>query len=121
MTEKKLRRYSAKMLFVYKVFEEDDPSLEMLYESRIVVCKAVSAQAALSWFKRLGVDLQWDGLNDEGRKCGTLFLGVQELLRMDDVASSEDEVWYDVFYAHSGSKETETPLDSDLNAIAHNE
>ena len=90
-----MNRYSAKLLFQFRVTVDGDFGKRRTCEERIVVLKATSAARALALSKRKGRRCQFTYTNSEGNPVDFQFVGVMELLCLDPVCE-EDEVWYDI-------------------------
>jgi hypothetical protein len=90
-----MKRYSAKLLFQFRVTVDGDFGKRRLCEERIVLLKAMTASKALALAKRKGRRCQFSYTNDEGNPVDFQFVGVMELLCLDPVCE-EDEVWYDI-------------------------
>jgi hypothetical protein len=111
------KRYSAMLLFAFQ--EGKSNSSEQTCESRILVCMALSANEALIHFKKMGVELQGEYTTNNGITYGWSFLGIQELLCLDLIASNDSEVWYDIFRIEN--PESLVPKESELCAIKDND
>ena len=90
-----MKRYSALLLFQFRVMVRGDPGKRRLCEERIVHFKARSAQRALAIAKRRGKTAQHWYVNDEGYRVYFEFIGVMDL-RYLGPECERDEVWYDL-------------------------
>lgn len=89
------RRFSAKLLFQFRVMIGADPGIMRTCEERIVVLRAATVREALAKAKRRGRKAQLDYLNSAGNRVYFEFVGVMDLLELG-VECDEDEVWYDI-------------------------
>jgi len=88
-------RYSAKLLFQFRVDLGADTGKRRLCEERIVTFHAGSAKAALAVAKRKGKQAEHDYENDEGNRVYFEFVGLMDLLELGCECDT-DEVWYDI-------------------------
>jgi hypothetical protein len=88
-------RYSAKLLFQFRVDLGSSTGKRRLCEERIVMVHAQSARAALAAAKRKGKQAEHDYENDEGNRVYFEFVGVTDLLELG-CECGDDEVWYDI-------------------------
>ena len=114
VNEKRLHRYAGKLLFSY----QEDGVGGTTCESRVVVVKAECADSALRHLKAKGIASQGASArpNENGNMVRYLFVGVMELLDLDLVFESEDEVWYDIF--GETAPNSLVPAESELSAIS---
>lgn len=96
MEKKDQERYSAKLLFQFRVMVGGHPYKRRLCEERIVHFRAASAREALRMAKKRGRDAQHDFVNDEGNQVYVDFVGVMDLLCLCGIACDPDEVWYEI-------------------------
>jgi len=90
-----MSRYSAKLLFQFRVTFDGDPGKRRVCEERIITFRARSAAEALERAKRRGRESRHAYTNSHGNPVDFEFIGVMELLRLDPVCA-EDEVWYEI-------------------------
>lgn len=90
-----MNRYSAKLLFQWRVTSGGTSGQRRTCEERIIVLKADSAAQALAKAKRKGRDGQFDYTSSDGNPVEFQFIGIMELLKLDPVCE-EDEVWFEV-------------------------
>jgi hypothetical protein len=88
-------RYSAKLLFQYRVVVRGRSNVMRTCEERMVVLKAKTARAALALAKRRGKTSQFLERNSDGNPVHFEFVGVLDLLCLGPECL-EDEVWYDI-------------------------
>ena len=111
-------RYSAKLLFQFRIDIEDAPSKRRRCEERIVVFEAKTAQAALKKSQRRGQIAEHSYTNEEGNAVHFEFIGIMDLLLLG-VECDDDEVWYDVRERMLPMERRDKliPPESELNAI----
>lgn len=111
-------RFSAKMLFQFRIDINGDSGKRRLCEERIIVLEARTAQSALNKSKRRGKELQDSYVNIDGYTVFFEFVGIVELLQLG-VEWDDDEVWYDIRERMLPMERRESllPAESDLNAI----
>jgi len=90
-----MNRYSAKLLFRWRVVGGGSSCRRRLCEERIIIITANSAAQALAKAKRTGRAGQWDSRHGYGSRTAFEFIGVMELLKLDPVCE-EDEVWFEI-------------------------
>jgi hypothetical protein len=114
-----MNRYSAKLLFQFRVTKGGDSGKRRLCEERIITINAPSARDALLKAKRSGRKSQNKYNNDDGNSVRFEFIGVVELLHLGAECAA-DEVWYDVIERLQPSERRRQfiPPESQLNAIA---
>jgi len=88
-------RYSAKLLFQFRVDLGSSSGKRRLCEERIVLVHAPSAGAALAAAKRKGEKAEHHYENDQGNQVYFEFFGVMDLLELG-CECGEDEAWYDI-------------------------
>ena len=89
------KRYVAKLLFQFRVTVAGKHFKRRLCEERFIMFRAASAKEALAHAKRRGKEEQHSYKNSGGNPVRFEFIGVMELLDLD-LASEEDEVWYEI-------------------------
>jgi len=89
------KRFTAKLLFQFRVLVAGDSGKRRLCEERIVLISAPNAQKALSEVKKKGRAAQFKYKNNEGWFVHFEFIGVLELLCLDPGCDA-DEVWYKI-------------------------
>ena len=90
-----MKRYSALLLFQFRVMVRGNPGKRRICEERIVHFRASSARRALAVAKRKGRAAQHTYLNSDGHKVYFEFVGVMDLRHLGSECE-EDEVWYDI-------------------------
>lgn len=88
-------RYSAKLLFQFRVMIGTDPGIMRTCEERIVVFHAADARKALAEAKRRGRKAQHHYSNSDGNRVFFELVGVMDLLELGPECD-DDEVWYDI-------------------------
>jgi hypothetical protein len=113
-----MRRYTAKLLFQFRVTVGAVDGKRRLCEERIILLRASSARAALSQAKRRGRTSQFAYSNNDGNPVHFEFVGVMELLELGPECE-DDEVWYEIKerLLPLERKEALIPAESDLNAV----
>jgi hypothetical protein len=87
------KRYSAALLFQYRVMVNGSPGKRRLCEKRIIHFRASDARSALGHAKRRGKEAEHRYRNKEGNPVFFEFVGVRDLIGCDP-ACEPDEVWY---------------------------
>jgi hypothetical protein len=105
-------RYSAMLLFQFRVVVGGRSSTMRTCEKRLIVFYADSAKAALAWAKRRGKASKYSYKNGEGNPVHFEFVGVLDLLNIG-VECEEDEVWYDII-------SLKTPMERAKNILPPN-
>jgi hypothetical protein len=90
-----MNRYSAKLLFQFRVTIDGDSGKRRTCEERMVVFEAASASRALALAKRRGRAAQYSYKNSDGNPIDFEFIGIMDLLHLGPECE-EDEVWYDI-------------------------
>src|SRR6266850_1984627 len=88
-----LNRYSAALLFQYRVMVDGVAGKRRLCEKRIIHFRARYARAALAHAKRRGKEAEFHYKNNEGNPVYFEFVGIRDLIGCDP-ACEHDEVWY---------------------------
>jgi len=111
-------RYSARLLFQYRVVTAGRTGKRRLCEERIITFTAPYAQAALREAKKRARAAQHDYENSDGGHVHFEFVGVLELLCLDPQCEA-DEVWYRTVERITPMERRATliPPESELNAI----
>src|SRR5262245_16808160 len=86
-----VKRYSAKLLFQFRVIIDGDSGKRRMCEERLLVLQATSARAALTKAKRKGRGSQFHYKNSDGNPVHFEFVGVMDLLCLE-VSCEPDEV-----------------------------
>ena len=86
-------RFSARLLFQFRVVVDGDSGKRRLCEDRIITFTAPHARAALREAKKRGRAADHRLKNAEGQPVCFEFVGIQELLCLDPECEA-DEVWY---------------------------
>lgn len=115
-------RYSAKLLFQFRVVVDGSSGVRRTCEERIVTFSAKNGPAALREAKRRGRAAQHRYKNNDGNPVHFEFVGVLELLRLDP-ACEMDEVWYDIkeLVRPMERRTSILPAESQLSAIRNHE
>jgi hypothetical protein len=95
MSQATERRYSAKLLFQFRVMVDGSPGKRRLCEERIVTFKAGNARAALREAKRFGRTAEHSYANSDGNRVHFELIGVVELICLEPMCTKE-EVWYEI-------------------------
>lgn len=90
-----MKRYSAKLLFQFRVDLGAQSGKRRTCEERIIVFSAGSEAKAVSEAKRLGRGSEFSYVNDAGTPVHFEFVGVIDLLRHGP-EMEHGEVWYEV-------------------------
>lgn len=111
-------RFSAKLLFQFRVDVDGDPGKRRFCEERIVVLEANTAQVALNKSNRRGKRAEHSYANDDGNTVYFEFIGILELLQLG-AECDDDEVWYAIRERMLPMERRDKliPSESDLNAI----
>ena len=88
-------RYSAKLIFQYRVMVKGNPGKRRLCEDRIVLIDAGDAESAYEEAIIKGKKAEHDYLNSEENRVYFEFIGISDLLHLGAECES-DEVWYDI-------------------------
>ena len=92
---KKLERYSAKLLFQFRVVTGGIANKRRTCEERIILLKCFSANEALKQAKQFGRRAQHAYTNDTGGAVHFEFVGVPDLQHLG-IECVENEVWYGI-------------------------
>jgi hypothetical protein len=113
-----VHRFSAKLLFQFRVDINGDPGKRRLCEERIVVFQAKNAHIALKMSQRRGKHAEYSYSNDDGNTVYFEFIGIMDLLELG-IECDDDEVWYDIRerMLPMESREKLIPPAAELNAI----
>jgi hypothetical protein len=114
----RMNRYSAKLLFQFRVDLGAETGKRRSCEERIILVEARSASTALAKVKRKGKRAEFDFTNTDGNTVYFEFVGVMDLLRLG-VECEADEVWYDIRERMSPMERRDVfiPPEHELNAI----
>ena len=88
-------RYSAKLLFEFRVTVDGTPTTRRTCEERIIVVHASTARGALREAMRKGKKAQFRFRNTYGDPGHFRLVGVMDLLHLG-LECEPDEVWYDI-------------------------
>ncbi len=88
-------RYSAKLLFQWRVVVDGDSGKRRRCEIRIVIVRASNARDAIKQATRRGRASQFRYSNSDGNPVFFEFVGILDLLKLGSECE-RDEVWYDV-------------------------
>jgi len=113
-----MNRYSAKLLFQFRVDTGAATGKHRTCEERIILVEARSASSALAKVKRKGKRAEFDYTNTDGNPVYFEFIGVMDLLHLG-VECEADEVWYDIRKRMSPMERRDVfiPPEHELNAI----
>lgn len=95
MKRKKTKKYSAKLLFQFKVLINRKPGTRRLCEEQIIVLNAQNAKEALVKAKRRGKSSEFKYKNSENNPVHFESVGIMDLLELGPECE-KDEVWYDI-------------------------
>ena len=111
-------RFSAKLLFQYRVEDSGKSNVIRLCEERIILITAKSGRGALARAKRRGKAAQHKYKNDSGAMVYFEFVGILDLLHLG-VECEPDEVWYDITRRKRPKERASKilPPEASLNAI----
>jgi hypothetical protein len=90
-----LRRYSAALLFQYRVVADRSSGKRRLCEEQIIHFRANDARSASEHAKKRGHEGEGCYKNNNGNMVHFEFVGVRELIGCD-AACEPDEVWYHI-------------------------
>lgn len=110
-------RYSAKLLFQFRVMIDGQPAKLRYVEERIVVFESPTARAALRKARQRGKREQFSYANSDGNPVHFDFIGVSDLIDLGEC--EEDEVWYEIkkMVCPMERKSKLIPVEDDLDAI----
>lgn len=91
----RMERYSAKLLFQFRIVSRGRSNKLRDVEERIVTFESRSPRLALQWVKRYGKEEEFQYVNDFGNKVHFEFIGVLDLMSLGGECES-CEVWYDI-------------------------
>src|SRR5262245_58889699 len=94
------RRYSAMLLFQFRVITEGMSNKRRLCEKRLIVFTAPNGRAAFRKAKQRGRAAQHNYLNCCGGKVRFEFVGVHDLMHLGHECQP-DEVWYELCRMHT--------------------
>lgn len=111
-------RFSAKLLFQFRVVDGGKSNVMRLCEERIILIHAPTARKALTLAKRRGKSATHRYKNDAGSMVHFEFVGLMDLLHLG-VECDDDEVWYDITRRKLPMERAESilPPDGKFNAI----
>lgn len=110
-------RYSAKLLFQFRVVVDGASSKRRICEERIVIVRAHSAKAALSEAKKLGRLARYSYRNSDGQRVHFEFVGIIDFLHLG-VERQSNEVWYDVRQLLNPMERKKEIIPSDSSLLA---
>jgi hypothetical protein len=90
-----LKRYSAALLFQFRVMVDGVSGKRRLCEKRIIHFRARDGRSALAHAKKRGKEAEHHYKNNEGNPVFFEFVGVRDLLGCDP-GCEPDEVWYQI-------------------------
>jgi hypothetical protein len=117
-----LRRYSAALLFQYRVVVDGVAGKRRLCERRIIHFRAPDGRSALGHAKRRGKQAEHHYRNNEGNPVFFEFVGVRDLICCDPTCEP-DEVWYQIveMVRPMERRRQIIPPESELSAIRNDE
>lgn len=115
-----MQRYSAKLLFQFRVVTDGESNKRRTCEERIVVLQARSAASALKKAKETGRKAQHRYKNDNGGTVHFEFVGVTDLQHLGPECEP-NEVWYGIreLLTPMERKESLVPPESKLSAFVY--
>ena len=118
LTKATAARYSAKLLFQFRMVANGDSGVRRLCEERIIVFRAASPRSALVEAKRRGKAAQHRYKNNLGDPVYFEFVGILDLLELGAECEA-DEMWYGLVekLRPMERKHTILPKEKDLTAI----
>ena len=117
-----LRRYSAALLFQYRVVADGVANRRRTCEKRIIHFRASDGRAALKHAKKRGRQAEHEWKNKDGSHVFFEFVGVRDVIGCDP-ACEPDEVWYQIVEMMTPMERRSIliPPESKLCAIRNNE
>ena len=114
----KTERYSAKLLFQYRVVTDGKVNKRRTCEERIILLECRSAKEGLKQTKRIGRRAEHEYENSTGAKVYFEFVGILDLQHLG-VECEANEVWYDITQRLTPMERSGKliPPESTLNAI----
>jgi hypothetical protein len=88
-------KYSAKLLFQFRVKVRGFNNIRRLCEERIINFDEKSARRALIYSKKAGKNAEYNYKNNDGNLVSFEFLGIVQLICCDLVCR-DGEVWYEI-------------------------
>lgn len=89
------RRYSAKLLFQFRVMIGGSAGKRRLCEERIITFAARHARAALQMARQSGRAAEHSYKNNDENRVHFEFIGIVELICLEPACGTE-EVWYEI-------------------------
>ncbi len=86
-----MHRFSAKLLFQFRVDINGDPANAVFAKNGIVVFQAKNAHIALKMSQRRGKHAEYSYSNDDGNTVYFEFIGIMDLLELG-IECDDDEV-----------------------------
>ena len=116
------QRYSAMLLFQFRVVTRGKSNQRRLCERRLIVFTAANAEAAFDHASRYGIEAQHNYPNDSGDMVHFEFVGIADLLKIG-LECEADEVWYDLDYLTKPKERRRQllPRKSSLPAFVNNQ
>lgn len=87
-----MKRYSAKLLFQYRIDIDGDPGRFRTVEERIVTTHSPDGRSALQAFKDTGRADESSYVNDDGNPVFIEFVGVVDMMELD-LECRQSDVW----------------------------
>ena len=117
-----LKRYSAALLFQYRVVADGVANRRRTCEKRIIHFQATDGRSALRHAKKRGRQAEHRWKNKDGCRVFFEFVGVRDLIGCDP-ACGPDEVWYQIVELMTPMERRSRliPPESKLCAIRNNE
>ena len=90
-----MKRYSAKLLFQFRIEGARGKSIKRTCEERICHFSAQTGKRALALANKLGKTGWTEYLNKDGKRVYFEFVGVMDMIRLG-TECDQYEVWYDI-------------------------
>ena len=112
------KRFSAKLLFQFRVQINGDDGIYRTVEERICTVAARSAADALRLFKVNARETEIQYINNDGNKVFFEFIGVMEMIELG-IECNKNEVWYEILTLKipMERKSEFVPPETELNAF----
>jgi len=121
-TKAPTKRYSAALLFQYRVMVEGCAGKRRTCEKRIIHFSSTDGSTALKHAKKRGKEAEHHYRNSDGNPVYFEFVGIRDLMACDP-ACEPDEVWYETVEMLTPMERRDQliPPESQLCAIRNNE
>ena len=116
------KRFSALLLFQFRVMVDGDPGKRRICEKRIIHFRARNGRSALEHAKTRGRESEYHYKNSQGNDVFFEFIGVKDLMGLG-AECEDDEVWYQIVQMMTPMerKSQIIPPESELAAILNKE